>query len=88
MDFSPETVRARFHELTAQAASITAQLDPLRAELDAIVAGTADLSLSAARAREGELRALIRGAQNLLFPIEQERAVCAKALGGKTGLPG
>ena len=35
MDFSPETIRARFHGLTAQHDAICAELDPLRAELDA-----------------------------------------------------
>lgn len=87
MDFSPETVRARFHELTGEHDQIAAQLDPLRAELDSIVAGTADLSLAAARTREAELRQQIRVWQEALFPIEQERAACARALGGKTGVP-
>lgn len=85
MDFSTETLRTRFHELTAQRAVIDAELDPLRAELDAIVAGTADMSLSAARARETVVRARIVELQAELFPIEQERGNCARALNGLTG---
>jgi len=87
MDFSPENIRARFHELTDARATIDAELDPLRAELDELVAGDTDLSVTEARARETELRQQIKTLQERLFPIEQERAVCARALGGQTGAP-
>jgi hypothetical protein len=85
MDFSPETVRARFHELTAEHDAIQEVLQPLRDELDALVAGDNDVSVKVAREREAEIRPRIKELQAQLFPIEQERAVCARALGGKTG---
>jgi chromosome segregation ATPase len=85
MDFSPDNIRERFHDLTAQRAKIDAKLNPLRAELDELAAGDTKLSVKAARAREAKVREQIRGFQNQLFPIENERAACARALGGKTG---
>lgn len=87
MNFSPEKIRARFHELTAERAKIDAVLDPLRAELDNLVAGETDLSVKQARAREEKVRAQIRKWQTQMHPIEMERATCARALGGKTGTP-
>lgn len=85
MDFRPETIRARFHELTGMREAIDARLDPAWAELNAIVAGDTDLSVKDAQAREAELRALTRALQDELSPIEMERAACARALRGKTG---
>jgi hypothetical protein len=79
------TFKARWDELSAQRVAIDAVLDPKRAELDSIVAGTADMTLAEAREREPVLRAEIRALQAELFPIEQERAACARALSGKTG---
>jgi ElaB/YqjD/DUF883 family membrane-anchored ribosome-binding protein len=88
MDFSPDKIRARFHDLTSEGEKIRAKLDPLRSELDALVAGDTDLTVKKANAREAKIRSQIRELQNQLFPIEQERAACARALGGKTGEPG
>jgi len=88
MDFAPEKLRARFHELTAERAKIDAKLDPARAELDALVAGETDLTVKKAKAREAKLREQIVALQDQLFPIENERAAVARALGGKTGEPG
>ena len=87
MDFSPENIRARFHELTAKHDKLQEKLQPLRDELDALVGGDTRLTVRAAQAREAEIRPQIKKLQNQLFPIEQERAVCARALGGKTGKP-
>jgi chromosome segregation ATPase len=87
MDFSPDKIRARFHELTAERAKIDAKLNPLRAELDELAAADTKLSVKAARAREAKVRDQIKALQNQLFPIENERAACARALGGKTGEP-
>lgn len=87
MDFSPETLRARFHELSAERKLIDAELDPLRAELNAIVAGEADMTLGEARERERVVRVKIIELQQKLYPIEMERGACARALGGKTGVP-
>lgn len=85
MNISKETFTERFHELSAKTSKIQERLTPLRDELAAIVAGTADLSLSAAKKREATLRAKIRAGQDELIPIEQERAMCSRALGGATG---
>lgn len=81
MDFSPDKIRARFHELTQQREKIDAKLVPLRAKLDK--AGGRDMTPAA----EAKLRADIVKLQHELAPIEQERAACARALGGKTGEP-
>jgi chromosome segregation ATPase len=87
MDFSPDKIRARFHELTANRAKIDAKLDPLRDELGGLVAGDTKLSVKAARTREEKVRSRIKELQAELAPIENERAACARALGGKTGEP-
>lgn len=88
MDFSPDKIRARFHELTAEREKIDAKLNPAWEELNAIVAGDTDLTVKQAREREAELRKTIRALQDELSPIEMERATCSRALGGKTGKPG
>jgi uncharacterized coiled-coil DUF342 family protein len=87
MDFSPDKIRDRFHELTAERAKIDAKLDPLRKELSELVAGDTKLTAKAAIAREAKIREMIKGHQDRLAPIEMERAACARALGGKTGAP-
>lgn len=85
MDFSPDKIRSRFHTLSAQASDLHERLDPLRKELADLVAGETKLSVKAAIAREAEIRERIRAGNAELAPIEMERAVCARALGGKTG---
>lgn len=87
MDFSPANIRARFHELTAQHDAICLELDPLRQELNMLADGDTDLSVRDAKAREMEIRPRIKDLQNQLYPIEMERALCARALDGKTGEP-
>lgn len=87
MDFRPETLRARFTELTGERVKIDAKLDPAWAELNELVAGNTALSVKQARAREEKLRTSIRSLQDRLAPIETERAAIARALGGKTGEP-
>ena len=84
MDFSPETVRARFNELTTARAKIDADLNPLWDELTKLDAGDTKLTVKAAKEREAEIRSKVRLLQARLSPIEQERAMCARALGGKT----
>lgn len=86
MDFSPDKIRARFHELSAKASALHQHLDPLRVELADLVAGETKLSVKAAKAREAEIRAQIKDGNAKLAPIEMERAACARALGGKTGV--
>lgn len=87
MDLSPETLRDHWDTLTARADKIRAELDPKRAELDKLVAGDTKLTVKAAQKREAELRADIVKHQAKLFPLENERAAVARALGGKTGKP-
>lgn len=87
MDFSPETIRARFADLTAESAKLDTKRVPLQDELAALVAGDTDLTVKKAREREAAVRAKIIEINDQLFPIEQERALCARALGGKTGEP-
>jgi hypothetical protein len=86
MDFAPDKVRARFHELTAQYNKLDDELNPLRAELDSLT-HSETLSVVAARAREEELRPKIKALMEKMVPIEAERALCARALGGNTGKP-
>lgn len=85
MDFSPDKIRARFHELTGERAKIDAKLDPLREELADLIAGETELTVKKARVREEVVREKIVDLQQQLAPIENERAACARALGGKTG---
>jgi chromosome segregation ATPase len=85
MDFSPDKIRARFHELTAERAKIDAKLEPLREERDGILQGESDLTVKKANARRHALDEKIEKLQQELAPIENERAACARALGGKTG---
>lgn len=80
MDMTPEKMKARFAELTEARAGLDAKLAPLREELASIVQGTADLHLTAARARETDIRAQIVKLQDALFPVEQERGALARAL--------
>lgn len=87
MDFSPDKIRKRFHDLTAEREKIDAKLEPLRKERDAILAGDTDLSVKKAHARQNVLAEKIEALQKELAPIENERAACARALGGKTGEP-
>lgn len=87
MDFSPDTLRSHFADLTGQREKIDAKLVPLREELDKLAAGDTDLSVKKAQARERQVREQIVKLQGELAPIEQERAAVARALGGKTGTP-
>ena len=87
MDFKPETLRKHFHKLTADHDKVQAKLQPLRDELDALVAGDTKLTVKEAQKREAAIRPKIKELQNELYPIEMERATVARALGGKTGNP-
>lgn len=87
MDFKPESLRKRFKELTAAHDKIQGKLQPLRDELDSLVAGEGDITVKKARAREEAIRPKIKALQEELYPIEMERAAVSRALGGKTGIP-
>lgn len=74
-----EEMRVRFADLQARRASILAASMPLRQSRDDLV--------NAAREQEALLNAEIREAEEGLFDIDQESAMIARALGGKTGTP-
>lgn len=81
-NFSPENMRKRFHELGKKRAAILAKTMPLREKRDKIV-----------QKAEAEAKALADQFKKIeadegLFDLDQERAVIARALGGKTGKPG
>lgn len=76
MDFSPDKLRARFAELTKQYEA--SPIHKLKAERDKSFA-----KLNQAQRDDFDKR--IRKANEGLYEIEQERAVIARALGGKTG---
>lgn len=80
--FDQATMQARFHELGRQREAILAQSAPQRAALDATRAQIAALELQAA-----PLLAAISQVEAPLFDLDQERAIIARALGGKTGAP-
>ena len=75
--FDPDTMRARFHELTVKRADVLAVSAPLRAKRDEATA--------AYEAVVRPIEAQVRQIEAPLYGIDQERAVIARALGGKTG---
>jgi hypothetical protein len=77
MNYDPETMRARFHDLTAQAVKIRARADPLRDARDTLIKRHANEIDSHNKK--------VRAAEKGLFEIEQERAMLARALGGRVG---
>ena len=74
---TPAEMRARFLELSEQAAAIRANVEPLRTARDEFV--------NNARATEQGFNNDIQAAEVGLFEIEQERAMIVRALAGKTG---
>lgn len=87
MDFSPDKLRKRFKDLTAEYDALDKKLQPLRDELDKVVAGEGNVTVKEARKREEQLRPKIKELQEKQYPIEMERAAISRALGGKTGEP-
>lgn len=86
-NFHPDKLRARFRDLTKKHDALDAKLQPLRDELNDVVAGKGDITVLQASKRESELRPKIRKLQEELAPLEMERAAIARALGGKTSEP-
>lgn len=77
-DFTPEALRSRFATLTERRNAMAAVSAPLRTRRDAIAAqATTDLAA---------LDVQIRAAEAGLFELDQERAMIARALGGRTGV--
>lgn len=77
MDFTPETLRARFRELCAQRDSIRQKAQPIRDEYD-VISQKRDLELN-------PLRIKLKEIETPLYNLDQEIATIARALGGKTG---
>jgi hypothetical protein len=75
--YSLDAMRARFWLLTQEVRKIRAASEPLRAQRDKILA-------DAARAVR-ELEEKYKKLEEPLASMENERAVLARALGGKTG---
>ncbi|WP_267396542.1 MULTISPECIES: hypothetical protein [unclassified Sphingomonas] len=77
MDLTPENLRARFAELGEQRDAMLVASGPLREQRDEIA--------REAQARIAGLDTEIRAAELGMFDLDQERALIARALGGKTG---
>ena len=75
--FDPKSMKARFAELTTQREKIMSASAPLRSRRDEVQA-----QLDAAIQ---PLNAEIKKIEIGLYGIDQERAIIARALGGKTG---
>jgi hypothetical protein len=83
MNSTKATLLARFDELTPEDAEFDAALTAKWAELNAIVGGTAAMSLAQAAAREPELREEIKTLQAARAGVVDERNMCLRALGGR-----
>lgn len=77
MDLTPENLRARFAELGEQRDAMLVASGPLREQRDEIA--------REAQAQIADLDTEIRAAELGMFDLDQERALIARALGGKTG---
>lgn len=79
MQFDPDKMRARFHELKAQRDEQRARVDPIRAERDKLVAKQLkELAVHDAK---------VRKAEEGLFDIEMEMGMLVRAVGGAMGEP-
>lgn len=79
LDYSPETLRARFHVLKKQRDDIRAKTTPLRAERDKIE--------NEARQKCDKLIEQVRELERPMAAVKAEMAVLVRALNGKTGSP-
>lgn len=77
--FSPDVMSKRFHELGKKREAILARTTPLRAQRDKI------LQEADAKAKALAEQFLKIEADEGLFDLDRERAVLARALGGRTG---
>lgn len=74
-----DTLRAKFHELRAQGDDIRAKVAPMQAKRD--------VAVQAARAKEDQMAADIKKAQEGLFEIDEAVGKIYRLLGGATALP-
>lgn len=77
MDFSPDKLRARFAELTKQYNAMDAKRAPLQQERDK---KHASLTTKQLQVYDDKIRKANKG----MYEVEMERAMIARALGGKT----
>jgi hypothetical protein len=75
--FDPNTMRDRFRVLGEQKASIEEKLAPLQAKRDAL--------RQEYEAQTQPIEDQIKEISSPMFVIDQERAIIARALAGKTG---
>lgn len=79
--YTPEDMRARFWEVTAEKEALVEQVAPIRARHDAIRAKMAPL-----QAELNEVKAeLIAAERPMLSELDGERATLARALNNKVG---
>ena len=78
-NFSPDAMRARFHELRAQIKDIETKSAPLRQEHDRVA--------QTMEAKCKELAAKFKAIEAPLYDLKKEQGMIVKALGGKTGKP-
>jgi uncharacterized protein (DUF3084 family) len=79
MQFDPDKMRKRFHELKAKRDAHRAKSDPIRAARDKVAARhTKEI------AKQDEK---VRVAEKGLYEIEQEMAMLVRAVGGQMGEP-
>lgn len=78
-NFSPDAMRARFHELRAQIKDIETKSAPLRQEHDRVA--------QTMEAKCKELASKFKAIESPLFDMKNEMGMIARALNGKTGKP-
>jgi septal ring factor EnvC (AmiA/AmiB activator) len=79
-DFSPDALRARFHDLTAEKAALEKEIAPLQKRRDGLAAKMATI--------EEDIRPVneqLKEARAPLYQIDNELAMLTRALGGQTG---
>lgn len=79
MQFDPDKMRKRFHELKAKREAQRAKADPIRAARDKVAARQAT--------EIAKHNKRVRAAEDGLVEIEQEMAMLVRAVGGRMGEP-
>jgi hypothetical protein len=77
--FTPDAMRARFHQLKAEIKDIETKSAPIRQEYDRVT--------QTMEAKCKELAAKFKAIEEPLYEKKKELGLLVKALGGKTGNP-